>query len=63
MSWKFEEGDEVSYDHPKHGRGRGTVEGFNKDQSKLFIVPKNKSVRKKCDCLVCSPDQVVLTPF
>ena len=63
MSWLFKEGDEVEYSHPIHGKGRGIVKEFNEKQTKIFVIPKNIAKRKKYDCLVCSPKQLVLTPF
>jgi len=63
VKWLFEKDDEVEYSHPIHGKGRGIIKEFNEKQTKIFVIPKSMEKRKKCDCLVCSPKQLILTPF
>lgn len=58
---KFEEGEDVQYDHPTYGKGKGIVAIPTKDGKEYVILPKKKI--KGCDSFLCRPEMLISTPF
>lgn len=65
---KFDLGEEVSFDIPDYGRGRGHVSAFycHKDGTKLYtVLPKNPKITKKYPylCIMVLESELTSTPF
>jgi len=67
MSFKFDNGEIVQYNHPRFGQGRGVVLGCNEAQTEWVVYPKNKVNLERMGytyyCFICKTEQLTSTPF
>ncbi len=65
MTFQFQYGEVVQYEHPKFGIGKGAIAGCNEDQTQWIIYPKHKFNMPDYPftCFLCKPEQLTSTPF
>lgn len=68
MNPKFDPGEEVTFDVPNYGSGRGHIAGFyvHTDGTRLYVVfPKNQRNRPdyKYVSIIVEENKLISTPF
>jgi hypothetical protein len=68
METKFNPGDEVTFDIPNYGCGKGNIAGYfvHNDGTKLYaIYPKNPRINSNYNyvCVITEEKNLVPTPF
>lgn len=65
MKYQFDPGEIVQYSHPDYGQGKGVVVGATDDGNLYVVYPKQKlkSDKYPYHCFLCSPSQLISTPF
>ena len=65
MKFQFENGEQVQYESPKFGRGKGAVVGFVETSGDYIIYPKTMLPRSDYPfmVIVCKPKELISIPF
>lgn len=57
----FQVGDDVQYEHPIYGPGKGIIAAYN-ERANDFVVFPNKTI-KGIEYIICEPQHLINTPF
>lgn len=65
MNYRFENGEIVTFEHEKFGRGKAVVLGWNDTKDEYIIYPKNRMAKSVYPfmCFLCKSKNLISTPF